>query len=269
MRQLNVRLFTTVMFSSIVLWACTAPPTNLKDDDDDSSNRSSETDTESEGSSGAKVKGARETDDEDEPQPAACGDGVCKQGETCTSCAKDCGSCEPSEGGPPADECVAPSGLKLQDQDLTDSQLPWKRTGKQKVVIFFETNDVDAEFLEHMKKGAENWNKSPCLDVRLVDRCPAGANCVTVSAPNADSEDDGNFDAEEKGGFTLGGHIDVTTGLSRGERLNVMIHEMGHAVGLRHRKTEHVLMNGDTYDDVFVSDPIDYQNLLVLYGNQQ
>jgi hypothetical protein len=26
-------------------------------------------------------------------------------------------------------------------------------------------------------------------------------------------------------------------------------------------------MNEDTYDDVFDPDPIDYQNLLVLYGN--
>jgi hypothetical protein len=28
-------------------------------------------------------------------------------------------------------------------------------------------------------------------------------------------------------------------------------------------------MNEDTYDDVFDPDPIDYQNLLVLYGNQE
>jgi len=28
-------------------------------------------------------------------------------------------------------------------------------------------------------------------------------------------------------------------------------------------------MNGDTYDDVFDPDLIDYENLLVLYGNQQ
>jgi hypothetical protein len=44
---------------------------------------------------------------------------------------------------------------------------------------------------------------------------------------------------------------------------------MGHAVGLAHRKTEHVLMNGDTYDDVFYPDQIDFENLLVLYGNQK
>jgi hypothetical protein len=44
---------------------------------------------------------------------------------------------------------------------------------------------------------------------------------------------------------------------------------MGHAVGLAHRETEDVLMNEDSYDDVFDPDPIDYQNLLVLYGKQE
>jgi hypothetical protein len=43
---------------------------------------------------------------------------------------------------------------------------------------------------------------------------------------------------------------------------------MGHAVGLAHRLTEGVLMNGDTYDDVFDPDEIDFQNLLVSYGGE-
>jgi hypothetical protein len=44
---------------------------------------------------------------------------------------------------------------------------------------------------------------------------------------------------------------------------------MGHAVGLAHRMTEHVLMNEDTYDDVFDPDDIDFENLLVIYGGQK
>ena len=78
---------------------------------------------------------------------------------------------------------------------------------------------------------------------------------------------DGNFDAVESGGFTVGGHIDYSSSLTGGAKTNVAIHEMGHAVGLAHRETEDVLMNGDTYDDVFDPDPIDYQNLLVLSGS--
>jgi hypothetical protein len=57
--------------------------------------------------------------------------------------------------------------------------------------------------------------------------------------------------------------------LTGGERTNVTIHEMGHAVGLAHRLTENVLMNGDTYDDVFDPDDVDFRNLLVIYGSQE
>ena len=44
------------------------------------------------------------------------------------------------------------------------------------------------------------------------------------------------------------------------------IHEMGHGVGLRHRETERVLINGDTYTHIFDPDETDYYNLLVFYG---
>jgi hypothetical protein len=118
-----------------------------------------------------------------------------------------------------------------------------------------------------MQKGVAAWNRSPCLDTRLVDTCQPSTNCVTVTVGDGDGAD-GNFDAIESGGFTTGGHIDLSSELTGGERTNVTIHEMGHAVGLAHRSTERVLMNGDTYDDVFDPDEIDFQNLLVIYGGQ-
>ncbi|MGQ0506801.1 MAG: hypothetical protein ACT4TC_15935 [Myxococcaceae bacterium] len=242
-------------------------------------------------------------------QPDVCGDRYCAATETCASCASDCGICyQPVDAGgfetggttpgggsmpgtnppptpsptpspttvpdagptlPNVADCVAASGAALQDQDFDDDQLPWRRTAGTKVVIYFETRNVTPEYIPDMQKGAENWNKSPCLDVRLIGTCLTGTNCVTFTAPNPNTDGDGNFDAIETGGFTRGGHIDVLNGLSVGERLNVVVHEMGHAVGLRHRLKARVLMNPDTYSDVFVSDPVDYQNLLVLYGNQK
>ena len=169
-----------------------------------------------------------------------------------------------------ADACVAPAGVALQDQDPDDHQLPWKRNGTAKVVITFETKNLTPDWIAEMQKGVAAWNRSPCLDIRLVQTCQSNRNCVRVSVtPQNVVDGDGNFDAVESGGFTVGGHIEYSSSLTDGAKTNVAIHEMGHAVGLAHRKTEGVLMNEDTYHEVFDPDAIDYQNLLVLYGNQQ
>ena len=172
--------------------------------------------------------------------------------------------------GTGAGTCDAPAGAALQDQDPSDHQVPWKRHGAAKVVITFETKNVSPDWVAEMQKGVTAWNRSKCLNIKLVQTCLPNTNCVTVAvAPEDIVDGDGNFDADESRGFTVGGHIGYSASLTGGAKTNVAIHEMGHAVGLAHRMTEDVLMNGDTYDDVFDPDPIDYQNLLVLYGNQQ
>lgn len=176
----------------------------------------------------------------------------------------------PKQPDAPAGSCVAPTGAALQDQDPGDHQVPWERNGAAKVVITFETKNVTSDWIAEMQKGVAAWNRSPCLNTKLVQTCERNRNCVTVSvAPESTLDGDGNFDAVESRGFTVGGHIDYSSSLAGGAKTNVVIHEMGHAVGLAHRETEDVLMNEDTYDDVFDPDQIDYQNLLVLYGNQQ
>ena len=156
----------------------------------------------------------------------------------------------------------------MKDQDPEDHQVPWKRNGARKVVITFETKDVPADWVPEMQKGVDAWNRSPCLDTKLVESCQPNTNCVTVSVGDGAGAD-GNFDAVESGGFTTGGHIDLLSELTGGKKANVTIHEMGHAVGLAHRLKERVLMNPATYDNIFDPDEVDFYNLLVIYGGQK
>src|SRR4249919_1092212 len=89
--------------------------------------------------------------------------------------------------GATADACVAPPGVALQDQDRSDHQAPWRRNGAAKVVITFETKNVPPDWVAEMQKGVAAWNKSPCLDTKLVQTCQPKTNCVTVSVvPESD-----------------------------------------------------------------------------------
>ncbi len=185
----------------------------------------------------------------------------------------------PPPPGPRPAWGVPPGMTKLIDQDPSDSQKPWKLApGADHVDIYFyapASYGVTPEWLGYIKNGAALWNQSPMLNCIVTQTPPtAGKNRVDVKI-NDGGGDDGNFDpGSESGGFTSGlGEIQILKSLKGGpgggERQNVTTHEMGHAVGLAHRKTKRVLMNGDTYSDVFTPDDIDRKNLLFLYGRQR
>lgn len=171
---------------------------------------------------------------------------------------------------PPAGTCTAPAGMtKLADQDPDDSQKPWKRNGAPRVVINFNVSTLNTEWRGYVNNGISLWNQSACIETRVVTSCTG--NCIPIFADDGGG-DDGNFDAVESGGFTTGGEIHILktlkTGTGGGERQNVTTHEMGHAIGLAHRSQTKVLMNGDTYGDVFNPDATDFKNLAFLYGRQ-
>lgn len=182
---------------------------------------------------------------------------------------------------PVADPCVAPAGMDgLRDQDPEDEQTPWKRTPGQKAVISIDKTRVatSPEWVEYLEGAAKKWNVSPCVDVRIVTGCPPDAGCVKFDVVT--KGDDGNFDEVNRGGFNYGGQITVNSKL-RGarintatlepcsQRFNVVIHEVGHAIGLRHVRQNRVIMNEETYPDVCAIDLTAMNNLAYSYTRLQ
>lgn len=176
----------------------------------------------------------------------------------------------------PVARCVAPAGMAaLLDQDKSDSQRPWKRpAGVEKTPIYLDASRVknNAEWMGYLNGAAAKWNVSPCVDVRIVETCPTGVKCVTFELR---ANDDGNFDAIERNGYTTGGHITVDPALKGAplprcsERYNVTIHEIGHAIGLVHRMKRKALMESPTYGDVCDIDDVDLKNLAFSYTVMQ
>jgi hypothetical protein len=176
-----------------------------------------------------------------------------------------------------ADGCVASDAGALLDVDPTDSpEVPWPRPPGQKVDVYFVNRGAAARYWADVARGAEIWSKSPCLQAQTSDACPANANCVTVTqkkkSPDGD-DTDGEFAGDDRGGRRVGGTLTVYTGLMDAESDNgalaTIVHEMGHAFGLVHRRDPHDLMNADTEDDTNpIPDAIDFENLLVIYGQK-
>jgi len=174
--------------------------------------------------------------------------------------------------------CEVPTAQQLQDLDRDASEInTWPKVANEKVAVYFETSQIDAEFTGYMEQGAELWNESPCVSLRVVPSCPAGANCVTATMSD---EISGNTvgrctlsRSSSTGSITNGTIIIFSERLANSSsngKLVTTTHEMGHCIGLMaHRLTERVLMSPTSYNDTPATpDAIDFQNLLVLYGEK-
>lgn len=183
----------------------------------------------------------------------------------------------PAPGAPDVSGCAQPAGMNgLKDQDPSDSQNPWKREKGKKTLIKVDYSAVydpslpaakagNKEWYDYGVHAIEFWNQSPCLNLVMAPgTCPKGGGNLCVKVDVVSKGDDGNFDEVTKGGFNTGGHITLLASLKGkkidlgapidrrpcSERLNVSIHELGHAVGLLHVKTPKVIMDPETYPDV-------------------
>lgn len=171
--------------------------------------------------------------------------------------------------------CRVPPGATQLDVDSEDSpETPWQRPRGEELVVYFQTSELSERYAGLAVEAAHIWSRSPCLKAVAMARCPEGANCVALRESSARRGDtDGEFAGHDHGGARQGGRITLYTRLldrsSDNGALATIVHEMGHALGLVHRRNRQDVMNAytDDYTDP-VPDDIDFYNLAVIYGDQ-
>lgn len=171
-------------------------------------------------------------------------------------------------------QCIVWSTETLQDQDRT---LPgpgvWRRPPSGSgLTLYVSTRQLTAEYADYINAAASYWNRSACVDVEVVDTCPAGTNCVqAVTKVIGSGEVDGVFVGHRREGYLVGGELYLYTDVLAHEgynaRLATAVHELGHALGLGHRRDGNDVMAAVTgpYDSP-LPDIQDYRNLAVVYG---
>lgn len=185
-------------------------------------------------------------------------------------------SCAHRPAARPADPptaCVARRGATLLDVDPGDRpEKPWRRDGDAKARVVFETSGLPVRYRHMVVRGAELWSASPCIDAVTAPRCAAGDHCVHVVERRADGEDsDGEFASHDgpryrrEGTITL--YTDVLGTEGDEEALVTVVHEMGHALGLRHRRDPGSVMHPDSGAGTSPTpDAVDLTNLVTTYG---
>ncbi|WP_427174910.1 matrixin family metalloprotease [Arthrobacter sp. 92] len=195
-----------------------------------------------------------------------------------TACTAPTSPVSPTAPVPPvtARQCLAPDNAVQQDVSSRDSpEKPWPHSPGTEVTVNFETSALSNRYADLVRKATGIWSQSPCIQAVPVATCPPNTNCIAIQekVSSNDRGTDGEFRGSGRGTYRDGGTITLYTGLldraTDNGALATIVHEMGHALGLVHRRARTSVMNSSTNDNTNpVPDDVDFANLLAIYGKQ-
>lgn len=196
----------------------------------------------------------------------------------------DAGPAEPTSSESATNECIAPPGAKQTDLDPRDSaEVPFgQQVPGEPITVHFQNLNLAPELWVLVEEAARVWARSPCVDTETEGVCPSRTGCIVVRAhpqqellrlePDGEWGDtDGTFTGRDRRDVRLGGRISLNLDqfdeMTSNGRLATITHEIGHALGLVHRRDRKDLMHAVTGDRTDpIPDATDFRNLLVIYG---
>jgi hypothetical protein len=149
------------------------------------------------------------------------------------------------------------------------AQARWYRGSGTEVTVYVERTRVGATNWSAVKRAGVRWAYSGRIRIVFVDRCPSRWYCVKVY--------DGRWATNKAGWATLNSdpgtnyawygslHLNNRYLAGSATRRKTACHELGHALGLGHRRTGRTCMRDGFTTMYGYPDATDYANLRALY----
>ena len=150
------------------------------------------------------------------------------------------------------------------------AQPRWHRGAKAQVTVYVEKTRVGATNWSHVKRAGIEWGRSGRLHVAFVKRCPSRYYYVKVyetrSARNLAGWATLNYDPKTNIAWYGSLHLNTRYLTSSATRRKTACHELGHALGLEHRRSGRTCMR-DGFTTLYGHpDGTDYANLRRIYA---
>jgi hypothetical protein len=152
------------------------------------------------------------------------------------------------------------------------AQPRWYRGSRTQVTIYVEKTRVGATNWSYLKRAGADWSRSGRIAVLFVRRCPSRLYCVKVFEGRWSRHMAGwatlNYDPKTNYAWYGSIHLNNRYLTSSAARRKTACHELGHAVGLGHRRTGRTCMR-DGFGTMYGHpDGADFRLLVRIYARR-
>jgi predicted Zn-dependent protease len=151
------------------------------------------------------------------------------------------------------------------------AQPHWHRGEEAQVTVYVERTQVGPVNWSYVKRAGAEWARSSRIEVLFVKRCPSSYYCVKVyqqrSSRNLAGWATMHYDPKTNTAWYGSLHLNTRYLTSDAARRKTTCHELGHVLGLDHRRAGRTCMR-DGFGTMYGHpDAADFANLRRIYAN--